>query len=62
MRGLLLISILLALAYVGYLQTKNASTALESDTAENKIEEVEQEVNAAMQDHMESLKHQAQQE
>jgi hypothetical protein len=62
MRGLLLISILIALVIVGYLQTKNASTALESDTAENKIQEVEEQVNTMMQDHMQSLQRQSQQE
>jgi hypothetical protein len=62
MRGILLISILIALVIVGYLHTKNATTALESDTAENKIQEVEEEVNAAMEEHMESLKQQTLQE
>lgn len=62
MRGLLMISILIALVIAGYLHTKSASTALESDTAENKIQEVEQEVNAAMQDHMQKLQQQTQQE
>jgi hypothetical protein len=62
MRGLLLISILIALVIVGYLQTKNAGTALESDTAENKIQEVEEQVNTMMQDHMQSLQRQSQQE
>lgn len=62
MRGLFLISVLIALAVVGYLQTRSATTALESDTADNKIQEVEQEVNAMMQDHMQNLQRQTQQE
>jgi hypothetical protein len=62
MRGLLLIGILIALAVVGYLQSKSVNVSLEADAAENKIEQVEQEVNAVMQEHMESLKSQAQQE
>ncbi len=62
MRGLLFISMLIALLIVGYLHTKNASTALESDTAENKLQEVEEEVNAAMEQHMELMQQQAQQE
>lgn len=61
MRGLFLISILIALAVAGYLHSKNTTTALESDTSENKVREVEQEVNAIMQDRMENLQRQTQQ-
>ncbi|HEX5055682.1 MAG TPA: hypothetical protein VFX02_04205 [Gammaproteobacteria bacterium] len=62
MRGLFLISILIALAIVGYLHAKNSTTALESDTAENKIQEVEQQVNTAMQQQMDNLKQQSEQQ
>jgi hypothetical protein len=62
MRGLSLISILIVLAIVGYLHTKNASTALESNTADNKMQEVKQEVNATVQQHMDDLKQQLQQQ
>jgi sensor domain CHASE-containing protein len=57
-----LISILLALAIVGYLHAKNATTAMESDTAENKMQEVQQTVDAAMQQQMDSLKKQSEQQ
>jgi hypothetical protein len=64
MRGLLLISMLIALAIAGYLHTKNASTVLrsETETAETKIQQVEEEVNAAMEQHMELMQRQMQQE
>ena len=60
MRGLLLISILIALSYVGYLQTRSAETTLESDSAVNKIDEVEQAVNASVQEHMQNLRRETQ--
>lgn len=62
MRGILFIGILIALAIAGYLHTQSATTALESDTAGNKMQEVEQDVNAAMQEHMQGLQRQMQQE
>lgn len=57
MRGLLLIGMLIALAVVAYLQMNSANTALKSDkeTAKNKMEQVEQDVNAAMEAHMQNL-------
>jgi hypothetical protein len=63
MRGLLLISVLIALAYVGYLQTKSANTAIETDpvTGKNKMEQVEQDVNAALESHMQNLQAQPEQ-
>lgn len=60
MRGLLLISILIALAYAGYLQTRSAETTLESDSAVNKIDEVEQAVNTSVQEHMQNLRRETQ--
>ena len=63
MRGLLLICVLIALSYAGYLQTKSANTALETDavTGKNQMEKVEQDVNAALEDHMQNLQAQPEQ-
>lgn len=57
MRGLMLIGMLIALAVVAYLQLNSANTALESDsgTAKNKMEQIEQDVNATMEVHMQNL-------
>lgn len=59
MRSLLLIGGLIALAVLMYLQMNSATTALESDTAPNKIEQVEQDVNAIMQQRMQDLQRQS---
>lgn len=57
MRGLMLIGMLIVLAVVAYLQLNSANTALQSDseTAKNKMEQVEQDVSAAMEVRMENL-------
>lgn len=60
MRGLLLIGSLIALAVVAYLHMNSATTVMESDTATNKIEQVEQDVNAIMQQRMQDLQKQSQ--
>jgi hypothetical protein len=62
MRGLFLISILIALVVAAYLHTKSANTVLETENPENKMEQVEQEVNAALESHMQNLQIQGQQE
>lgn len=53
----MLIGMLIALAVVAYLQLNNANTALkpDSETAKSKIEQVEKDVNAAMEVHMQNL-------
>lgn len=58
MRGILLIGTLIALGYVAYLQMNASKSALEvdSDSAENKVEQIEQQVNTEMQKRMEALK------
>jgi hypothetical protein len=62
MRGIFLIGALIALAIVGYLHVKSANTALESDTAKNKMEEVQQQVDTSIQEHMDNLQQQIQQQ
>lgn len=59
MKGLSIISILITLLIVAYLTMQNAkeqTAASDPQAAKNKVEEVEKQVNEAMQKNLEKLK------
>lgn len=58
MKGLSLIAILIAAAVVAYLQLKGSQSSLESERAEaqDKMEQVKQDIDKATKHHMDRLK------